>query len=254
MLVELSPLDRLMIGLDPSLLLESVGLSPDPWQRDFLRSRSDRTLLLCARQLGKSTATAALALHTALFQPESLVLLLSPSLRQSTELYRKVSAFYGDLGKPVAAVEENASSLTLVNGSRIVSLPASPATIRGYSGVRLLVIDEGAMTSDELLVAVTPMLGVSQGRLVALSTPMGKRGWFFAAWEDEAQQWTRVKVTATECKRIDPAFLEEQRRLLGPRWFRQEFLCSFEESIDQVFSTESIEAAFISDESPLFGD
>jgi hypothetical protein len=195
-----------------------------------------------------------LALYTALFQAGSLVLLLSPSLRQSGELFRKLAGFYADLGKPVSPERETALSLLLANGSRVISLPASPDTIRGYSAVDLLVIDESAMVPDELFVAVNPMLAVSRGRLVCLSTPLGKRGWFFDAWSDPQADWDRVKVTAEDCPRIAPEFLEEQKSTLGDRWYRQEYLCSFEETIDQVFSTESVLAAFDSQHEPLFGE
>src|SRR5437899_1120512 len=83
--------------------------------------------------------------------------------------------------------------------------------------------------ADALRAAVRPMLSVSRGRLVALSTPRGKRGWFFDAWHDPATAWHRVQVLATECPRIAPEFLAEERRALGERWFRQEYLCGFEE-------------------------
>ena len=206
----LSPLEHLAIRLDQSLLMETLGLEPDPWQRSVLRSMADRLLLLCCRQAGKSTTTAILALHTALFHAGSLVLLLSPSLRQSGELFRKLAGFYADLGKPIPPVQETALSLTLTNGSRVVSLPASPDTIRGYSAVDLLVIDEAAMVPDELFIAVNPMLAVSQGRLVCLSTPLGKRGWFHESWNDPQADWERVRVTAEGCPRIATEFLEEQ--------------------------------------------
>ena len=247
-----SPLEQLAIRLDPSLLMERLMFEPDPWQRSVLRSTADRLLLLCCRQSGKSTTTAVLALNTALFHAGSLILLFSPSLRQSGELFRKVVGFYSDLGKPIPPQRETALSLSLSNGSRVVSLPASPDTIRGYSAVDLLVIDEAAMVPDEMFVAVTPMLAVSRGRLVCLSTPLGKRGFFFESWNDPDVDWDRVKVTAEDCPRIAPEFLEEQKKSLGERWFRQEYLCSFEETIDQIFSTESVLAAFDSHEDPLF--
>jgi hypothetical protein len=156
------------------------------------------------------------------------------------------------LCKPVPPARETALSLSLTNGSRIVSLPASPDTIRGYSAVDLLVIDEAAMVPDELWIAVNPMLAVSQGRLICLSTPLGKRGWFYDIWHDQQSEWERVRVTAEDCPRISPEFLEEQKQSLGERWFRQEFCCSFEETIDQIFSTESVLGAFDSHEIPLF--
>jgi hypothetical protein len=248
----MSPLDQLAMALDPALTMERLGLEPDPWQRAVLRSMAARLLLLCCRQSGKSTTTAILALHTSLFQAGSLILLLSPSLRQSGELFRKVAGFYADLGKPVSSERETALSLSLTNGSRVVSLPASPDTIRGYSAVDLLVIDEAAMVPDELWIAANPMLAVSQGRLICLSTPLGKRGWFHDIWHDQQSEWERVRVTAEYCPRIAPEFLAEQKILLGERWFRQEFLCSFEETVDQIFSTESVLGAFTSTKSPLF--
>src|SRR5207244_4416310 len=117
--------------------------------------------------------------------------------------------------------------LELANGSRIVSLPGDEATVRGFSGVALLVIDEAARVNDALYYSVRPMLAVSQGRLVSLSTPFGKRGWFHDEWFGEGD-WERVKITAEECPRIPATFLAEERRALGERWYKQEYLCSFE--------------------------
>ena len=68
--------------------------------------------------------------------------------------------------------------LEFANGSRVLSLPGTERTVRGFSEVSLLVIDEAARVDDGLYYAVRPMLAVSGGRLVALSTPYGKRGWF----------------------------------------------------------------------------
>src|SRR5262245_13504317 len=113
-------LNDLAAALDPSLLMGDLGLTPDPWQRRVLRSTADRLLLLCSRQAGKSTVTAILGLHTALYRPGSLVLLLSPSQRQSGELFRKLTGFYADLGRPLGAVEDSATTLGLGNGSRVV--------------------------------------------------------------------------------------------------------------------------------------
>jgi hypothetical protein len=207
---------------------------------------------LCSRQAGKSQTAAALALQAALLEPPSLVLLLSPTLRQSGELFRdKVKRLYYGLGKPVPAVQESALTMELHNGSRIVSLPGDEGTVRGYSGVALLVIDEAAQVSDGLYCAVRPMLAVSGGRLVALSTPWGRRGWFYDEWHSE-RAWERIRITARQCPRIDPGFLAEERQALGERWYRQEYECSFEDVIGQLFRQEDIDAALDCNASPLF--
>jgi hypothetical protein len=239
---------------DPALFMDWAGLPPDPWQKRLLRSQSPRSLLLCCRQAGKSTVTAALALRMALLVPPALVLLLSPTLRQSGELFRdKVLRLYNALGRPVPTVQESALSMGLANGSRIVSLPGDEKNIRGYSGVSLLIVDEAARVDDALYCAVRPMLAVSKGRMVCLSTPFGKRGWFFEAWTSP-DSWDRYRIVADECPRITPDFLAEERRALGPRWFAQEYLCSFEDTIDAVFANEDIMAALSEDLAPLFLD
>jgi intein/homing endonuclease len=143
----------------------------------------------------------------------------------SGELFRhKMMWLYERLGRPVKATQETALTLMLANGSRVVSLPGSEAGIVGYSAVSLLVIDEAARVPDTLYYSVRPMLAVSQGRLAALSTPLGKRGWFYEEWTG-ANRWDRVRVEASSCPRISPEFLAEERKALGDRWYRQEYEC-----------------------------
>ena len=104
---------------------------PDPWQARALRSRSDRLLLLLAsRQAGKSVVTACIAMHQALFNPETLTLLFAPSFDSPGSCFSRCCKRIGDLGKPVEPVREMSLSLELVNGSRIVTLPGDEATRR----------------------------------------------------------------------------------------------------------------------------
>jgi hypothetical protein len=227
-------------------------MPPDEWQADLLRAHDDRILMLCTRQGGKSQTASALALREALLVPDSLVLMLSPTQRQSGELFKdKFLRLYNALGRPVPATQESALTLTLGNGSRVVALPGEEGNIRCYSGVRLLIVDEAARVSDALYYSVRPMLAVSKGRLACLSTPFGRRGWFYEEWHGSSN-WKRVKVTAQQCPRISQQFLVEERAALGPRWFAQEYECSFEEIIGAVFAQADIEAALSGEVVPLF--
>ena len=240
------------IRRDPANLMTRAGLTPDPWQTRLLRSRSRRVSLLCSRQAGKSTVAAALALKHALLRPNSLVLLLSPSLRQSEEAFRKVTGLYRALGRPLATEQESALRLEFVNHSRVVALPGTEGTVRGFSGAACLIIDEAARVADALYFVVRPMLATSGGQLITLSTPFGKVGWFYTAWTG-SECWERVRVTGYQVPRIPREFLRDEERSLGPRYFGQEYMCEFSDAIGTVFMEADIHAALNPEIKPLFG-
>ncbi len=246
------PATELSLKLDPSLLMDMLGFQPDPWQRELLRSQATRLLLLCSRQLGKSTGAACVALAEACFHDDSLVLLVSRSERQSERLFLKVSRFHKALNL-VPATKELSLSLELVNGSEIIALPGDGDTIRCFSAPRLVVIDEASRVPDDVLAAVLPMLVSNNGRLLAISTPRGKAGFFYEKWVSADPAWQRVNAKAAESPRISAEALAEQKASLGSRLFASEFENQFLETTDQYFSSESIEAAFSDDVQPLFG-
>jgi len=241
-------------ALDPVEFSRYIGIEPDPWQAEVLRSEDKRMLLNCSRQSGKSTTTAVKGLHTALYRPKSLILLVSPSLRQSQELFRKVKDAYHAMAERPGLTEDNKLSLTLVNNSRIVSLPGDQATVRGYSGVTLILEDEAAQVNDDFYHAILPMLIVNNGQLICMSTPFGKRGHFFEEWENGGPSWKRIQITADLCPRITEEQLEAQRRSLGDMFFRQEFQCEFVELEDSSFKYDLIQRAFSDEVKPLFGE
>jgi hypothetical protein len=242
----------LLAAADPVALARRVGVEPDEWQAQVLRSQSKRLLLLCSRQSGKSTVSAVAALHAAVYQPGSLVLIFAPSQRQAVELFRTVTRMYRALGRPVAPEQENTLSLSLENGSRLVALPGDERTVRGYSNAKLMIIDEAARVPDELYRSVRPMLAVSGGRLMALSTPFGRRGWFYEAATDERSGFEVTRVTAEQCPRITPGFLAEERTTQGDWLWRQEYGCEFVAANSSYFDAGDLAALLNPDIPPLF--
>ena len=252
MLLQGAKIAELRYALSPSRFAkELLGFKPDPWQEQLLESTNSQILLNCSRQSGKSTTTATKALHKGLFFDNSLTLLISPSLRQSAELFKKVTYFLRLLPDAPKLVEDNKLSLTFDNGSRIVSLPSSEETIRGFSAVDLLIIDEASRVDDDLYRSIRPMLAISKGQLIAMSTPFGKRGFFFGEWSEGGQHWERIRVTAQDCPRITSDFLENEKRSIGDWWFRQEYMCEFVETTDSVFSYDIIMQSLSDDVEPL---
>lgn len=245
---------EIQISKDPGTMALGLGFDSDPWQKLVIESAGRvgaRMLLNCTRQAGKSTTTALAAVYVAASKPDSLILLVSPSLRQSGELFRKVADWVGKAKIPL--VEDNKLSCTMSNGSRIISLPSSEATIRGYSKATLIIEDEASRVDDALYYAIRPMLAIGGGGLILMSTPFGKRGHFYQEWMEGGDQWQRVLVPATDVPRISADFLVQERASLGEWWYSQEYLCEFRDSIDSLFGHEMISAAMDAEVAPLFG-
>jgi len=238
-------------GLDPVAFVSGrLGFEPDSWQERVLRSPWRQVVLNVSRQAGKSTTVAALALHTALYQPGSLILLVSPSQRQSRELFQKAMDFLRRL-EPVEELEEdNRLSAALKNRSRIVSLPGDQKTIRGFSAPALVIEDEAAYVEDATYHAVRPMLAISQGKLILMSTPAGRRGHFYDIW-GSGEGWERIKIVGAECPRILPEFLEQERKALGALMFSQEYEGEFIEDAASMFDDALIQAMFADDFEPF---
>jgi len=222
-------------ALNPASFFKMQGIQADPWQESFLLAAPQLTLLNCSRQVGKSTTVAALALHTALFQPNSLILLLSPSQRQSGEIFRKVLDAYSFFNTFCDTKHLTRTQLELTNGSRIISLPGKEQYIRSFGGVSLLVLDEAARIPDDLYRAVRPMLAVSGGKLAALSTPFGKKGWFYDAWHS-TEPWHRIEIPWNECPRISPEFICQEVNAMGSDWVDQEYQCVFSHKQGKVYT------------------
>jgi hypothetical protein len=247
--------DDLRLALDRVAFAERLGIVPDGWQEDLLRSCSGRVLLNCCRQSGKSTMAALIGLHKALYHPGSLVLILAPAERQAKETFSKVAGLFrrAEPGQTIAPDSYRKLGMELTNGSRIEALPGTEKTIRGFSGVDLLILDEAARVDDGLYYAVRPMLAVSAGALMMLSSPAGRRGVFFEEWT-EGEGWERYEVKAEDCPRISEEFLEEERASLPRRVFDQEYNCVFTETDDAVFTFEDVAGAMTSEVTPLFGE
>jgi hypothetical protein len=213
-----------------------LGFTADPWQQELLRSTAPQLILNCGRQVGKSTVIASLAVHTAIFHDDSLVLLIAPTQRQSIELARKCLDVLQRI-EPIEKLEEDAkTSVTLSrNGSRIVALPGHDAkNIRGYSAPRLIVFDEAGFASDAVYDALLPMLAASpEGRIALLSTPYLNLGFYYEIWHGTGS-WERYEVRSSECPRISAKWLEE-RKAENPLTFAREYECQFGGGEESLF-------------------
>jgi Terminase large subunit, T4likevirus-type, N-terminal len=239
----------------PVAFAVSLGIVPDEWQVEVLASDHPRKILCCGRQTGKSTVAAILALHKALTQPGSVVLVVGPGERQAKLLFSKALSLYRQAGYPLPAHSERRTGLELSNGSIVEALPAVERTTRGYS-VDLLVVDEAAAVPDLDYHGILPALIATQGEQVLLSTPRGKRGFFHEIWHGSSSRggaaavgdWQRVMVRSDEVGRIREEDLEVFRHTMPEQFFRQEFYCEWLDTEGSLFSYDDIEIALAAGE------
>jgi hypothetical protein len=266
-------------------------MEPDPMQVQVCTTPGHQ-LVLAHRQRGKSLIAAALAFEDAMRYPGSLDLIVSRSLRQSAELFRKVKAFYA-LTTPMPLVKNTEHDMEWPNGSRTISLPGNPDTLVGYSSVHRLILDEAARIADSTYYALRPMLARSGGTILAITTPFGRRGWFYEAWTGQAAeqhldvatverlladldfpieeysepgleapavldgtvyQWTKTFAPVTYYPRLSKAYIANERLNVPDLWFKQEWLLEFVELGQIVFRYDDLARMASADVQPLFDE
>ena len=212
-----------------------LGFTPEPAQEKVLRAAVPflRLALNCNRQWGKSTIAAILIAHRLFTHPGVTVLIVAPAGRQSGETLRKVEQFLNILDLELHSDGVNDHSLQLPNGSRVISLPAVHKTARGFSAVSMILFDEASGIPDRVYLAFRPMLAVSKGDLIIISTPAGRRGFFYremTATDAASKKWFRHTGPVSECLgRISSEIIEEEMSK-GETYWRQEWLCEFIET------------------------
>jgi hypothetical protein len=226
----------------------AFGHEPMAHQVTYLES-SGHLLVRKGRQVGMTEAAAGLAIHVARATPGSLAAVISPSLRQSTEVATRARLGLWELGERL--VQDSASLLRLANGSRILSLPGSARGVRGYAA-QLVVVDEAAWVDDETFVAARALVAATGGRLIVQSTPgVAGVGFFYELATDTPPDWSTIVVRSDEARTITAEFLARERAELTENLYRQEYMAEFGsgavggvglftvETIDRMFQKES---------------
>lgn len=226
-------------------LARRTGFEPLGWQVEALTSTAPRMLFNCTRQGGKSTVSAILALHNALYSPGSATLIIAEGERQSKNLLKTIRARYSMLRIGERPIYESRTELQLPSGSFITALPGTSGASRSFAGVSLLILDEAARIPVEAIDAASPTQSTAVNpRLIALSTPFGRRGSFWEWWDSGGDEWTKFSARWDECSWISPEFIEHERARMSAAQFRQEYEGAFEDTDQNVFSYSDIEAAF----------
>lgn len=216
---------------DPLEFGESVlGAKFDEWQGKYMRECRERGRIAIAacRQSGKSMVTGLFVAWCLIFIPGFQCLVASRSLRQAAHYINSVRAAVLSVIPRETMVQLNRLSMELPNGSQVISIPcAQPDAGRGFSP-HLVVLDEAAFAPDALFRAISPSLAATDGALHMLSSPNGRQGYFFEAFEGTAADvFLSMRISHEKCPRISPETIRSERILLGDLYFRQEYGAEF---------------------------
>lgn len=249
------------------------------WQRRVLESNSKRKLINGSRQSGKSTIVSSVPCHSAKYYPESLSVVLAPTEKQALEDILKIKKYkYADPNFP-NIINESKGEITLSNGSRIIVIPATETSARGYSKPRVIVLDEASRIPDLVYKSgVRPMLTDNPDcEVFSISTPNGKNGFFYEGYMSIDGRWEKYEIRSPWT--VDPnnpwqliPFMDEPDYIanrakhgiyacysprhfnyseqnenlqeIGRQQYMQEYCCEFVETEDMVFSYEEIDRAF----------
>jgi len=214
------------------------GFHPTDYQWKLLADRSKRIVVKWARQSGKTTTLAMKAILFALMNPKTLVLIVSPSLRQSMIMRDRVGDILSSLPaifKQMLITKMQRTVITFRNGSRIIALPNSPPLLRGYTA-HMIIADEAAFFRDDEMVfysVMMPMMATTNGTLIVSSTPWGKNSVFYKfCLSPEFSKHENTWRDAVQAGLTTESFIEEMRNSLPQERFLREFEAQFVEDVD----------------------
>lgn len=232
----------------------------DEWQKEILAHKGNECIC-SGRQTGKSTIISIKASEFAVKQKNKLILIISVTEDQSIMLLQKcllyIEQHYPKLickGKR----RPTKSKIELVNGSviRTKAVGMSGQGARGFT-INMLIADEAAFMPEDVWAAVTPMLVTTGGDIILISTPHGKKGFFYDCYHSEQfKTWHINSVDNLTNRPIsdDWSLLQRdkaighiaaEKKRMSEREFGQEYEGKFLDDLSQFYPDEVIRKAMI---------
>jgi len=238
------------VAFDPvSVLQQYTQITLDPWQKELANPfKYEDTFVLSGRQCGKSTGAIYAALSWALSHADNLILIISITQRQSSHILKELRKNL--LKLPYTArpgiIKDTVTQLELANGTQILALPSG--AVQGGAGIRglspdFLILDECARIPDQTYYdVISPMVSVTRGRKVFLTTPGSQYGWAWTTYTEGLMKIVQVK--AKECPRISAKFLESEKKKLPKASYKREYENVWTSVNAGIFDVDAIDNAF----------
>ena len=222
---------------------EILHVELDAWQAEFMKAKRNQHIR-ASRRIGKSFVCAAKALHKAVMRPGCQIILVAPTFSQAALLSEQIGRFLDGMQSRPKMLNESQSVLKFENGSIIRTLQGSEAdSLRGY-GADLIIMDESAFVQDLTWQAISPMVAITNGQIIAVSTPNGPSGWYYDLYASTNPNWDFLTLPWTICPRISPEFIEREKLQMPYNRFSQEYLTLWGDMDSALWSAEDISYIF----------
>ena len=186
----------------------NAGESLFPKQKKVLKKLSKNweenfSLILSARQSGKTTIILLLVLWIITFNSAKVIGILANKLTSSTGIFRRFSQMYHKLDpmfKLSKEIGDSKTGLELADGTQVFCGPTSKSGLRSEA-ISLLILDEFAHVDkgidEEFWVANYPTIE-GGGSLIVTSTPNGKNNVFYdcylSAKDPKEKKWHLYEI------------------------------------------------------------
>jgi hypothetical protein len=221
-------------------------LNLDDWQKEVLFYDGNISVR-SGRQCGKSTVISIKAADYAIIHPNKLILVVAATERQAYLLFEKVLNYLMEYHKKYIKIGKDRPTkhkISLKNGSTIHCLPTGTDgySIRGYT-VDMLIADEAAFIDEAVWTAITPMLATTHGKIILLSTPHGREGYYYNSFSDPAFKTWHIR--SEDCPRIDKNFLAREKATMTKIAYFQEYEAEFIDNLRRFFPDPIIKQCIV---------
>lgn len=202
----------------------------------------DRVCICAGGQVGKDFMMQEYITWWAMTNPGSLQLVVCAVQGQAIALMNRILGLlksvvdlYGTLSGTRMKPE---AEIYFKNGSRVLFLTAK-SLIAGHTAVSHIWVNEARDILEEEITRVSPLLGISSGKLIALSRPRFRRGYFWDCYSNPV--FKSMKIATDQNIHFDKKVIEADRATLSPDLFKIEYLGEFADAGSSYFSENAID-------------
>ena len=206
---------------------EVLGVSPDPWQVDFLTHIATGKRRISVRSghgVGKSTAASwAMLWFLFLRFPVKVVVTAPTSSQLYDALFAEVKRWVKQLPPMLAEqLDVKADRIEVIGAAEEAFISArtsraeQPEALQGvHSDHVMLVADEASGVPEKVFEAASGSMSGHSAVTLLLGNPVRSSGFFYDTHNRLADDWVTMRVSCADSPRVSEAYIEEMKARYG---------------------------------------